>query len=103
MRSGGSPRTIVSHRQGGIEMFRKIIVGVDEHQGGRDAEALAKHLVATDGSVTLARVLIRDSLIGRNASPDFDSVERRHGMALQSAAQDELRVDGPVRFVDASS
>jgi len=27
-------------------MFRRIVVGVDEHEGGRDAIALAKNLLA---------------------------------------------------------
>jgi hypothetical protein len=31
--------------------FRKVIVGVDDQQGGRDAIALAADLIAPDGSV----------------------------------------------------
>lgn len=32
-------------------MFKQIVVGVDEHEGGRDAVALAKKLVGADGVV----------------------------------------------------
>ena len=35
-------------------MFKRIVVGVDEHEGGRDAIALAKNLLASDGELTLA-------------------------------------------------
>ena len=34
-------------------MFKQIVVGVDEHEGGRDAVALAKNLLARDGELTL--------------------------------------------------
>ena len=31
-------------------MFKRIVVGVDEHEGGRDAIALAKTLLASDAN-----------------------------------------------------
>jgi nucleotide-binding universal stress UspA family protein len=37
-------------------MFKQIVVGVDEHEGGRDAIALAKNLLARDGELTLSYV-----------------------------------------------
>ena len=37
-------------------MFNKVVVGVDEHQGGHDAVALAKQLAAPAGEVTLAHI-----------------------------------------------
>ena len=37
-------------------MFNKVVVGVDEHQGGHDAVALAKRLAAPAGEVTLAHI-----------------------------------------------
>jgi nucleotide-binding universal stress UspA family protein len=45
--------------------FRNVVVGVDEHQGGRDAVALAEKLVAADGSMMCVRVLVRDALLAR--------------------------------------
>ena len=49
-------------------MFRQIIVGVDGREGGRDAVALAKLLVAADGSLTLAYVFPGDAHADRGAS-----------------------------------
>jgi len=37
-------------------VFKRILVGVDHHQGGRDAVALAKRLGAPTGELTLAHV-----------------------------------------------
>jgi len=41
-------------------MFKQIVVGVDEHAGGRDAIALARELLAPDGELTLAHVYAGD-------------------------------------------
>ena len=38
-------------------MFKQIVVGVDGREGGRDAVALAKLLVAAGGELTLAHVV----------------------------------------------
>ena len=40
-------------------MFRNVIVGVDHHDGGRDAVALAIHLLGRGGHLTLAHVYER--------------------------------------------
>lgn len=81
-------------------MFRNVIVGVDETQGGRDARALAKDLVAGDGSVGLVRVFVHDPLTGRGTSPDF---ERRRSVELHAAAQDEIGDEAHLRCVDSQS
>jgi nucleotide-binding universal stress UspA family protein len=51
--------------------FRKVIVGVDEQQGGRDAAALAADLVTADASVTAVFVHVRDPLVGRSSDTDL--------------------------------
>jgi nucleotide-binding universal stress UspA family protein len=56
--------------------FRKVIVGVDEQQGGRDAAALARELVVADGSVLLVFVRVRDLLAGRSSDTDLQAVRR---------------------------
>jgi nucleotide-binding universal stress UspA family protein len=48
--------------------FKAVVVGVDEHQGGRDAMALAEVLLAVGGSVSFARVDVRDSLLGHSTA-----------------------------------
>jgi nucleotide-binding universal stress UspA family protein len=84
-------------------MFRNVIVGVDGRQGGQDALALAKHLSDTDGSLTAARVLIRDRLTGRGGRPELEAAERARTHALQDAARDEPRSDSELRTVFAPS
>jgi nucleotide-binding universal stress UspA family protein len=84
-------------------MFRNVIVGVDGRQGGQDALALAKHLLDTDGSLTAARVLVRDRLIGREANAELEAVEGARTRALQDATRDEPRSDSELRTVFAPS
>ena len=48
-------------------MFKQIVVGVDEHEGGRDAIALAKNLLARDGALTLGYVYAGNPHIYRAA------------------------------------
>ncbi len=63
-------------------MFTRIVVGVDEHQGGRDAIALARHLLSADGQLVLAHVQAGDSRIYRLASSDLDAAERARSFEL---------------------
>jgi len=49
-------------------MFRQIVVGVDGQEGGRDAIALAKSLLAPEGELTLAHVYAGDPRAYRSAS-----------------------------------
>jgi nucleotide-binding universal stress UspA family protein len=81
-------------------MFRKIIVGVDARQGGRDASALANSLVANDGSVTYAHVFIHSPVSGRGAHLDF---ERQRAQELHSAAREEMHEFAQLRCIDSSS
>ena len=55
-------------------MFRQIVVGVDEHEGGRDAIALAKNLLARGGELTLAHVLAHDGHGCRGPSAAYEDV-----------------------------
>jgi nucleotide-binding universal stress UspA family protein len=66
-------RSEPAFRLGGAQ-FRRVVVGVDEQQGGRDAIALAEKLVATDGSTTYVRVVVRDPLIGRGSGPGVNEI-----------------------------
>lgn len=83
--------------------FRNAVVGFDDHQGGRDATALARQLLASDGSMTLARVYIREARMGRGASPEFEAAEHLQAQEQRAAAKDEGQVDGELRRVDSSS
>ncbi len=83
-------------------MFRNVIVGVDEHQGGRDATALAKDLVASGGSLMMVHVYIRDSLTGRGSSPDFEPADRSE-LERYAAAQHETGIDAELRSIGSPS
>jgi nucleotide-binding universal stress UspA family protein len=61
--------------QTGGAHFRNVVVGVDEKQGGRDAIALAEKLMATGGSMTCVRVLVRDPLVGRGSETDTRAID----------------------------
>lgn len=56
-------------------MFTRIVVGVDEHQGGRDAVALARRLVSHGGQLVLTNVHPGDAHIYRAASGDEEATE----------------------------
>src|ERR1035437_7060217 len=83
--------------------FRNVIVGVDEHHGGRDATALAKDLMATGGSLILAHVYIRHSLSRRGSRPDFEAVERRRALERHPAAEYDVSGDAELRCVESPS
>jgi nucleotide-binding universal stress UspA family protein len=83
--------------------FRTIIAGVDEHQGGRDATALAKQLLAADGSLMLARVNISDSVIGCGSSLAIEFAEFPHGRSQRNGGHHEGEGDDPLRSIDSPS
>jgi nucleotide-binding universal stress UspA family protein len=74
-------------------MFRRVLVGVDERPGGRDAIALAKHLVATDGELTLAYVHSGEPKPTRASSPAFEAVEQERSRRLLEAARSAAGIE----------
>ncbi len=88
----------------GAGYFRNVVVGVDEHQGGRDAVALAEKLVATDGSTTRVRVLVRHTLIGRGSGLGVsDLLLGGTGEPDRAVNRSQAGDHDQVRCVDASS
>lgn len=74
-------------------MFRSVIVGVDGRQGGRDATALAKQLVAADGKLALAYVQLGDLSSVPGSGAAFDPIDRERALALLNAARDASQID----------
>ena len=68
-------------------MFGKVLIGVDERPGGRDAIALAKHLVADDGELVLAYVHYGDLHPTRGSSPAFAAAEGERSRGLLASAR----------------
>jgi nucleotide-binding universal stress UspA family protein len=70
-------------------MFDKVLVGIDEHQGGRDAIALAKVFAAEVAKLTFTYVYQGDTHAWRGSSPPFEAGEReRARQLLEDAARD---------------
>jgi len=67
-------------------MFTQIVVGVDEHEGDRDAIVLAKRLVAPDGALTFAYVYCGDPHVSRGASSAHEATERERVLDRLAAA-----------------
>ncbi len=73
-------------------MFDKIIVGVDELSGGRDAITLARKLAGEGGEIALAHVYIESLLPARGSPGVFQAGEDRHSMQLLEAARAEAGI-----------
>ena len=84
-------------------MFKQIVVGVDEHEGGRDAIALAKKLAAPDGQLTLAFVYCGDPYVYRGVSAAFEATERERTLERLEAVRAEAGIDAKLSFVGSSS
>jgi nucleotide-binding universal stress UspA family protein len=86
-----------------MEMFKQIVVGVDEHEGGRDAIALAKRLVAPDGQLALAFVYCGDEYVYRSADAPVEPTNRERTLDRLRAAAAEAGVAAAVSFVGSTS
>jgi nucleotide-binding universal stress UspA family protein len=84
-------------------MFRNVIVGVDEHEGGRDAIALAKHLVQPGGQLTLANVHHGYAINLPSPNPDYRVQERDRALELLTTARDESGVEADLRPIGSPS
>lgn len=65
-------------------MFNKVMIGIDERQGGRDAIALARQLVSDDGELTLAYVHGGYPIPARGSNAAFEATERDRALTLLS-------------------
>jgi nucleotide-binding universal stress UspA family protein len=79
-------------------MFKQIVVGVDEHEGGRDAIALARNVLARDGELTLAYVFAGDPHVYRSASAAYEAFERERASELLERTRAETGVQAHLRW-----
>ncbi len=84
-------------------MFDNILVGVDEHQGSRDAIALAGRLLARDGKLTLAHVYPGEAHPWRGSSPEYDAAQRGDALALLKSLADGLELRAELEVAGAPS
>jgi nucleotide-binding universal stress UspA family protein len=90
-------------------VFKNVIVGVDEHQGGRDALGLASRLAEHGGLLTFVHVYGGPIPIGSapgaavQSAADPDSGKAQRALELLERAREQGRVQGELRAVHASS
>jgi nucleotide-binding universal stress UspA family protein len=84
-------------------MYRRVLVGVDGGDGGRDAIALAAELVDPDGGVILAHVHAGYPIIGRGASPVYEATERQRASELLNAERRRAGIDAEVQAIGCPS
>jgi nucleotide-binding universal stress UspA family protein len=79
-------------------MFKQIVVGVDEHEGGRDAIALARHLLAPDGELSLAHVPAHDGHGYRGPSAAYEAAGWTNTAKLLEKVRDEADLEAHLRW-----
>ncbi len=84
-------------------MFDNVLVGVDGHDGGRDAIALSRMLVAEGGILTLAYVYRGDPQRWRGSRPPFEVGEDERARELLKTASQDAGVTAQLRSHGATS
>jgi nucleotide-binding universal stress UspA family protein len=84
-------------------MFRNVIAGVDQHDGGRDAIALAMQLLGRGGHLTFAYVYAGEPAVYRGVSAAYETSTRRHDLELLRAVRAEAGVPAELRWERAPS
>ena len=85
-------------------MFKRIVVGVDGRDGGRDALALAKLLLAAGGeSAALAHVISADAHAYGAAGAAYEVPEAERAEVLLETAREETGVEAHLRWRASSS
>ena len=69
-------------------MFKQIVVGVDEHEGGRDAAALAENLLGGTGNSRSPRIRGRSARLPGVSAADEASERERAASCLKDARGD---------------
>lgn len=84
-------------------MFDNVLVGVDGQQGGRDAIALARTLVAGGGKLTFEYVYHGDPHLWRGSRPPLEAGEEEHARELLVKAAGDASVEADLRVHGAAS
>jgi nucleotide-binding universal stress UspA family protein len=73
-------------------MFNKVLVGVDGHDGGLDAAALARQLVAPDGELLLTHIHGGYPLVAKAETGDYERVIRDDAETLLAQASEQTGI-----------
>lgn len=83
-------------------MFNKVLVGIDGHDGGIDAAALARQLVSPDGELVLAYIDVVYPVSAKGTGGDYDRVPRVDSQAVLEQACAQTGVRSHVSHVSTS-
>ncbi|MGO9793813.1 MAG: universal stress protein [Solirubrobacteraceae bacterium] len=97
---GGAPRW---RRQRRNEMFNNVIVGVDGQQGGREAIALARKLMAEGGQLALAHVYPSAMMPVGSSNRGNEAAERERSLEVLSAACEQAGVEADRICISSAS
>ncbi|HTP21824.1 MAG TPA: universal stress protein [Solirubrobacteraceae bacterium] len=79
-------------------MFKNVVVGIDDDDGGRDAIALAKMLAAGGGQLTLVQVYQGDSAVSRRTNPNYEEWQHDRIRELLEKRRAETGVEAELRW-----
>ncbi len=79
-------------------MFRNVVVGIDEHEGARDAIALAKNLLAWNGELSLVHVLAHDGRTYRGAGAAYEAFSLQRAAEVLEQAREQASLDARIRW-----
>jgi len=83
-------------------MFHKVLVATDGHDGGLDAVALARQLVASDGELVLAHVHAGYPLVAKAETGDYERVLRDDAETLLAQASEQTGIHARVLHAASS-
>ncbi len=84
-------------------MFNKVMVGIDQETRGRDAIALAQHLVDENGELTLAHVHAGFPIHAKGSNSEFEAIERDRAEQLLQEVLEESHLEARVRSAGCPS
>jgi nucleotide-binding universal stress UspA family protein len=84
-------------------MFEQIVVGVDGGEGGRDAIALARSLLARDGELMVAHIYAGDPRVYRSGRAAYEPSKRERTLELLDSARAETGVQARLAWRGSSS
>lgn len=84
-------------------MFNNVVAGVDEHQGGRDAVALASRLTGAAGKLTLVHVYPDHTAPAVRGYDDRRAAQISRSRGLLETAQQETGVEAQLGWTGSES
>ena len=84
-------------------MFDNVVVGIDDHEAGRDALELAKQLVSLDGDLLLVYVEVILRAPGPDSDPKWQLDDRRRALERLASVRDGAHADAQLLTVQAGS